>query len=291
MRTADTKCSRVFSEHEEILGKWEPYDYDLYVLTASCPEFVPSNPVENLTVPEPQPFGMNYSFIIENAYTGKNLSAHEVVNETGIYIYFDDPLPKFGDSVPVESYETNLYSLERNEANHLLISVANRSYALSCFDYNTISKNSMVCLAEEKRHVYLNVYGCDEQGWFNSSDSNYIFTSDGRYGLSGYGGSVDNYDYIAMCKILSSDACGYESKHRVGSNTYLPGGDIFHVWVYAPGYTLCASWAEVSLFTNEVVLENADGVVLDWNATTKNQRLKSIFIPANTSAFEEFVQN
>lgn len=245
---------------------------------------------ENVT-PLKQPPNISYSFIISDNYEQKNFSAREVVNETGIYIYFDDPLPKFGDSASVESYESSIYSVARTESHHLLVSVANRSYALSCLDYSTVSHNSRVCFAEEKVHKYLNIFGCGELGWFNTTDAAYIITSDGKYGLSGYAGKKDNYDFISMCKILASGSCGYEKKYnfRVGSSAFLPGGDILRVWRYVPGRTLCSSWAEVSLFTKEIPLENSRGIILEWNTTTKNQQLKSIFIPAGTPEYSEFV--
>ncbi|MEM3363948.1 MAG: hypothetical protein QXS93_00365 [Candidatus Micrarchaeia archaeon] len=248
-------------------------------------QFVDTTLQKNKEAPtETEKLNVSSRITIRNEYTGKNFSVHEIVNESGVYIYFDDPIPKFSGSVPAEEYEAYLYSVHRTEANHLILPILNKSYAFSCLDYNTKSRNSRVCLAEEKTYTELSVFGCEKLPT-HERNASYIETSDGKYALAGYGYKLDNYDYIAMCKLISEDACGYEYKHRVGANSYLPGGDILHVWVYTAGPTPCSSKAAVSVFRYEFVLENASGVILDWNATTKNQALKSISIPSTSPIY------
>jgi len=231
----------------------------------------------------------NRSFKIENPYTGERFSVREIANESGIYIFFDDPLPKFSNETFADSYEARLYSKSRTDADHIVLPILDKNYSLSCLDYNIISRKSIVCLGQEKDYRMLYTFGCSKIVNASAKYSEYINTSNGAYGFSSYGGKKDNYDYAGICKVVSTYACASERLYRAGGSIYLPGGDILHIWTYEPSFDPCSSYIDVSVFSKEIFLENSSNVQLEWDASTRNQKLKSIFIPSSSYAYDLIV--
>ncbi|MCX8200016.1 MAG: hypothetical protein N3G76_00945, partial [Candidatus Micrarchaeota archaeon] len=57
------------------------------------------NAAHNNTAQENKSLNAMAGFTIKNERTGKSYSGRYIINESGMYIYFDDPLPKFSGAI------------------------------------------------------------------------------------------------------------------------------------------------------------------------------------------------
>jgi hypothetical protein len=219
-------------------------------------------------------------FTVYDNNAAKTYELNETINSSGIYLEFKPSLSVCNLCHTKEDYIEEWYLTE----NHALgIPVFGNEYALSCLEFDGITNKSKLCLAEEESRVILNPYSCMEEDVINASGK--------RFGFIDFGW-IQGEEKTIICEILDNGTCTNESYIRIGESWQIPDDGILHLWLVAPGYTFCAKWIDMSYFSNEIVLEDrVNGMVLDWeNETAWNPSLKSVFIPANGSAYEKLTK-
>lgn len=226
-------------------------------------------------------------FVVSDEDAAKKYNGYEILNSSGMYIIFDNPLkvcttPKDGDYTYCKSGAVDSNYDYASETHHISIPILDKSYKLSCLAFNKTSNTSELCLAKEENHAYLNPYQCVP---FDEDFSNTLDVDGRRFVFLDY----KYYGNYSTCEINSSGLCIDNLTLSMGESVNLTNGGILHLWKFAPGYTYCAAWVGLAYFSDEMRLEDGiGGIELVWE--NESSALKSVFIPANSSAYEKLTK-
>jgi len=295
---ADTNVVPLFGAGNSVLARFTDMEsnpeFELITTDMTKVESAqPSSETEELE--EENPTIKNSTAYDEQA--GRTYEMNETINDSGIYLEFQPSVPLSTSDSTNEDYLTELHGV--------MIPIYGKEYALSCLEFDAITNKSKLCLADEESRVILSPYTC-------FSDN--INASGKRFGFIDFGW-IQGEEKTILCEVFDNGTCTNEFYIHLGENWQIPDNGMLHLWRVAPGYTFCAKWIEISYFSDEIELEDdVDGIKLNWTEKSLGEEkelmdivsgsvlhswgreekdipgLKSIYIPANSSAYEKLTK-
>jgi hypothetical protein len=262
------------------------------------------------------------SFIVHDDYAALNYTGEEIVNESGIYIKFQEPL-KVCTAVYTEEttdcygacYCDNDYATETHEVS---MPILDTDYKIGCLKFDKTTNTSKLCLIRVEHHEPWIQISCEssvDPFDENTSDSkNYIDAFGRRYTFYDLDTLEDNRRVAVMCELSDNNTCKERITIPCGEELVFPDGGGLHLWRCVRAYAFCTSWVSISYFSDEIVLENGnDGVELEWAQKTLGREteiievvngsvrhrlgreevntpgLKSVFIPSGSYTYKKLI--
>jgi|GEM_PF-6732360 len=217
--------------------------------------------------------------------TEETAGSQQTVQEDEVSVRFEPPLPVYYSQHGAENQDREYLKVNQG----VNVSILNKSFVLTCLEFDNRTNSSRVCLGDDEINEVLHGYYCDEYS------PTYLNINGKKIGFVDLSIKTDNVTAI-MCELSDNETCEEKDWFRVPAHesTPLPDGGILYIGVYQPcAYTFCNRYINISYFSREIILEDGvDGVKLTWeNETSWNPSLRSISIPANSSAYEKLASS
>ena len=215
--------------------------------------------------------------IVHDFDAGREYNLTEDIREDGLHLEFDPAIPVCTDCKDIKNL-SQASEWIMTENHRLSIMIGGKRWVLSGLEKDADSV--YVALGDEESYTILSPHidfgGCDTRT-LGVGDEEFRFK-----------------DYSCMygpCEAMMAKVGEEDSMLRIGTTAEGYNGKFLRVWTFAPGYTYCAKWIDVSSFFQLVDLaEPANNVTLTWeNETTPNPALRSIFIPRSSPIFGKLI--
>lgn len=213
--------------------------------------------------------------IIHDFDAGREYNLTEEIDVDGLYLEFDPAIPVCPDCEDIKNL-SQASEWIMTENHRLSIMIAGKRWVLSGLEKDADS--AYVALGDEESYTILSPHidsgGCDTRT-LDVGDEEFRFK-----------------DFSCMygpCEAMLAKVGEAGPMLRIGTTPKGYNGKFLRVWTFAPGYTYCAKWIDISSFFQLLDLADAsNNVTLTWeDETSGNPALKSIFVPASSPIFDK----